>query len=84
LAEKLGLVQWAVDGSELEIFAENMATRLSAYSKLAIAECKKCIAAFLDELVDGYGFEIDGTRKLYENPESQRLVRSFLDKTGKS
>ncbi len=83
LAEAFGVVHWAVDDNDLEAFTRDLTNRLSTYPKLAISECKKCISAFPDERIDGYQVEIDGTRKLYESPESQGLVRAFLEKTAK-
>lgn len=82
-ALELGVVQWAVPRAELDTHAQEIAIRIAKLSPSAIAESKACIAA--SKLLDrqGYTMEIEATRKLYNNKDSQSRIRSFLEKTQK-
>lgn len=79
-AVRLGLVQWATPRAELAARAEALAARLACLSRHALAENKHCIE--LASVPGGTGFtaEIEGTRRLYHDPDTQRRVADFLDR----
>lgn len=79
-AARLGLVQWATPRAELAARAEALAARLACLSRHALAENKHCIE--LASVPGGAGFsaEIEGTRRLYHDPDTQQRVADFLDR----
>ena len=77
-AQALGIVQWALPGAELAAFAQQLAQRLSAMPKEALAANKRCIAAQTDPARDGYAEELAETRALYDHPETRAKVTAFL------
>mgnify|MGYP001214875791 CR=1 FL=1 len=77
-AERLGLVQWARPLAQLPAFAREIAARYAAMPKAALAANKRCIAAATDPERDGYADEIAETRRLYDQPETRRMVSAFL------
>lgn len=79
-AQQLGLVQWATPRAQLAADAAALAERVAAMPRAALAENKRCIALAAEPGEAGFAAEIDGTRRLYQNPESQRLVAAFLDR----
>jgi enoyl-CoA hydratase/carnithine racemase len=79
-AARLGLVQWAVEGSRLAEFARETGARYAAMPRAALAASKRCIAAATDRDRDGYAEEIGETRGLYDHPETRRRVSDFLSK----
>ena len=80
LAERLGLVQWAVPRAQLADFARDIASRYAAIPKAALAANKRCIAAATDPARDGYADEIAETRTLYDHPDTRLKVSDFLAK----
>ena len=80
-AQRLGLVQWSVPAEQLEAFTGELVNRLGKLPVHAVAACKRCIAAALDDSVDGYELELSETRKLHDIPESQARIQAFLDKS---
>lgn len=80
LAERLGLVQWAVPREQLADFARDIASRYAAMPKAALAANKRCIAAATDPARDGYADEITETRTLYDHPDTRVKVSDFLAK----
>ena len=80
LAERLGLVQWAVPREQLADFARDIASRYAAMPKAALAANKRCIAAATDPARDGYADEIAETRTLYDHPDTRLRVSDFLAK----
>ena len=82
LAERLGIVQWALPRAELAAWTAALAARLAAAPKAALAANKRCIAAATDAGRDGYADEITETRALYEHPETRRKVSAFLARRG--
>ncbi len=80
LAERLGLVQWAVPCEQLAEFARDIASRYAAMPKAALAANKRCIAAATDPARDGYADEIAETRTLYDHPDTRVKVSDFLAK----
>ena len=79
-AERLGIVQWARPRDELAAWTRQLAARLAAMPKAALAANKRCIAAQADARRDGYAEEIAETRQLYDHPETRRKVLSFLNR----
>ncbi len=77
-AQALGIVQWALPGDEVAAFTQQLALRLSAMPKEALAANKRCIAAQTDPARDGYADELAETRALYEHPETRQKVTAFL------
>ncbi len=78
LAERLGLVQWARPRAELAAWTRDLATRLAAMPKAALAANKRCIAAATDAGRDGFAEELLETRALYDHPETRQRVQAFL------
>jgi 3-hydroxyacyl-CoA dehydrogenase len=78
-AARLGVVHWAVPAADLPARARALADELAAMPAAAIAACKRCLGAGSSG-ADGYGREIEGTAALYENAETQRRVREFLER----
>ena len=80
-AQRLGLVQWSVPAEQLEAFTGELVKRLGKLPVHAVAACKRCIAAALDDTVNGYELELSETRKLHDIPESQQRIQAFLEKS---
>ena len=78
-AVALGLVQDCAPAAELESTARALAQRLASVPAAALAACKRCITAAVERSEDGFAAEIEGTTLLYAQPETQALVRRFLD-----
>jgi len=79
-ALELGLVQWAVPRSELAAAAQTLVQRLAALPRHALAENKRCIELAAAPGDSGYVAEVEGTRRLYQDPETRRRVSDFLDR----
>jgi enoyl-CoA hydratase len=77
-AAALGLVHQSVPAAELEAAARARAERIAAVPAAALAACKRCITAAVDGGEDGFEAETEGTAFLYEQGETQALVRRFL------
>lgn len=80
-AERLGIVQWTRPRAELARWARDVAARFAALPKAALAEAKRCIAAYADPSRNGFVEELAATRRLYGHPETRRRVAEFLDRT---
>ena len=79
-APGLGLTQWSAPAAELEAFARGLAERLAALPRAAVAASKQCIDAAIDGGAVGFEVELNGSRGLLANPDTQARVRRFLDK----
>ena len=77
----LGLVQWAVPRAELAAAAQALAQRLASLPRRALAENKRCIELAGLPGDSGYQAEVEGTRRLYQDPETRRRVSAFLDRS---
>ena len=77
-AERLGIVQWAWPRAELAQRSCELAARLAAIPKAALAANKRCIAAQNNAGRNGYDDELAETRMLYEHPETRLKVSEFL------
>ncbi len=78
VARELGLVQWAVPRAELPSRSLEIAARIAALPAAALAWSKTCIAAASEPGDDGYHDELEGTRRLLTNLETQQRVEAFL------
>jgi len=79
-AAALGLVHWAVPAAELESYTRSVAQRIGALPPAALAACKRCIEAALDETADGFEVELSETALLLASDETQQRVKRFLEK----
>ena len=79
-ALRLGLVQWARPREQLGSWCRELAARVAAMPRAALAAGKRCITAERDPACDGFAAEIAATRHLYDNPETRRRVLAFLDR----
>jgi len=77
-AQQLGIVQWALPRDQLAAWTRELAARLAAIPKAALAANKRCIAAQGDAGRNGYDEEIAETRMLYDHPETRLKVSEFL------
>jgi enoyl-CoA hydratase/carnithine racemase len=80
-ALRLGLVQWSVPDEQLTEWTQNFLQHEGALPGHALAAAKSCIAASHIEDINGYERELEETRRLHNLAETQRRVRSFLDKS---
>ena len=80
-AERLGLVQWVRPREQLAVWTRELAERISALPKAAVAEAKRCIAAQGDSTRDGFTEELAASRRLYHHPETRRRVSEFLNRS---
>ncbi len=80
-AGELGIVQWACPREQLPDRARAIAAHYASIPRAALTEIKTCLASADDRGRDGYEAEINGTRRLYDNPESRRRVAKVLNKT---
>jgi enoyl-CoA hydratase/carnithine racemase len=78
-AERLGIVQWAVEPDRLEAEAEAIATRVAGLSPDAIREAKSLIAAAGDVTRDGYTEEREADRILFDTAEARQRIGQFLE-----
>jgi enoyl-CoA hydratase len=77
-AAALGVVHECLPAAELEAAARAQVERIAAVPGAALAACKRCITAAVDGGEDGFEAEVQGTAFLYEQAETQALVRRFL------
>jgi len=77
-AAALGVVHWAAPRAELPARASDIAKRIADLPAAALAACKACIAAAGQPGHGGYTDELEFTRSLLTNPETQKRVTAFL------
>lgn len=77
-AASLGVVHWSAPRAELPARAAEIAKRIADLPPAALAACKACIAAAGQPGRGGYTDELEFTRSLLTNPETQRRVTAFL------
>lgn len=80
-AERLGLVQWAQPRERLAEWTRDLAAKISALPKAALAAAKHCIAAHGDRTRDGFAEELVASQRLYHHPETRRRVAEFLNRS---
>jgi enoyl-CoA hydratase len=79
-AERLGLVQWAQPAAELAQWSAALAARLAGAPRSALAANKRCVALAEGGFEAGFAAEIDATRALYADPQTQARVSAFLSR----
>ncbi len=78
-AERLGIVQWCYPKSELAPRAADIARRIAALPRAALAAAKLCVAAAAEPGRGGFADELEATYRLQSNPETRQRVGAFLD-----
>ena len=78
-AVALGLSHWAAPAAELETLTRSVVAPISELPAAALAACKRCIDAALDESKDGFEVELAETGLLLASDETQQRVKRFLD-----
>jgi enoyl-CoA hydratase len=77
-AAELGVVHWAVPRIELAQRATELARRVAGLPTMALSASKACIAAACQPGRGGYTDELEFTRSLLSNAETQKRVQAFL------
>jgi enoyl-CoA hydratase len=78
-AERLGIVQWCYPKSELAPRATDIARRIAALPRAALAAAKLCVAAAGEPGRGGFADELEATYRLQTDPETRQRVGAFLD-----
>jgi enoyl-CoA hydratase len=79
LAERLGLVQWAVEDAAFDSEIRRIAERIAGLSPAALRAAKDCINASYDCAVNGFERELEKPLELMSNEDSkQRVARFFV------
>ncbi len=78
-AERLGIVQWCYPNSELAPRAADIARRVAALPRAALAAAKLCVAAAGEPGRSGFADELEATYRLQTDPETRQRVGAFLD-----
>jgi enoyl-CoA hydratase/carnithine racemase len=71
-------VHWSAPRAELSARASEIAKRIADLPPAALAASKACIAAACQPGRGGYTDELEFTRSLLTNPETQKRVTAFL------
>lgn len=79
-AAALGLVQWTCPASDLARRGAEIAARVAATPKGALAANKRCILAAQDRDADGSELEVEMTRALYQTPDAVSRLNEFLSR----
>jgi enoyl-CoA hydratase len=80
-AQRLGIVQWAVEESTFEREIARIADRIGGLSREALAASKDCLRAYFDAVVNGFERELEQPLALMRSPDSkQRVARFFAPK----
>ena len=77
-AERLGIVHKSVDRTDVEAQAFTWASEVAALPSATVAEIKRCLALAPSEA--GFAAEIDGAARVLSAPDSQALIRRFLER----
>ena len=77
-ASALGVVHWTVPRAELPARAAEIVRRIADLPAAALAASKVCIAAACQPGRGGYTDELEFTRSLLTNAETQKRVQAFL------
>jgi enoyl-CoA hydratase len=77
-AAALGVVHWAAPRAELAERAAAIVRGIAALPAAALAASKACLAAAGLKNRSGYTDELEFTRQLLNDPETQRRVQAFL------
>lgn len=79
-AATLGMVQWSVPRSELEVSARMTVERIGGLPAAGLQAAKRCLAAATDDRNFGYQMERELGGALLGNGETQSLITAFLEK----
>ena len=80
-AQRLGIVQWAVEESAFEREIARIVDRIGGLSREALAASKHCLRGYFDPAVDGFERELEQPQALMRSPDSkQRVARFFAPK----
>jgi enoyl-CoA hydratase/carnithine racemase len=77
-AREFGIVQWAFARAELAERTMEIARRIAALPVAALIACKSCMAALQEGGRGGFTDELEWTRQLLTNQETQACVDAFL------
>ncbi len=77
-AAAVGVVHWSAPRTELPARAAEITKRIADLPAAALAACKACIVAACEPGRGGYTDELEFTRSLLTNPETQKRVTAFL------
>lgn len=80
-AKELGIVQWAVDGADVEREASALAKRIAALPRETLAAGKACIAAQADRGRSGFEMELQMNHRLLGAAETQARINAFLSRS---
>jgi len=79
-AQRLGVVQWVRPAADLAAWSAQLAARLGACPRAAVAAGKRCVALAEGGFAAGFAEEIAATRALYADPRTLERVSAFLDR----
>lgn len=79
-AARLGIVQWAVDPTELDARASEISAQIAGLSGQALRASKACIAAYYDSEQDGFAHELEVPLSLMKTDEARDRVLGFFNK----
>lgn len=77
-AQRLGIVQWAVEESAFEREIDRIVDRVGGLSREALAASKDCLHAYFDPAVDGFARELEKPLALMRSPDSKQRVARFF------
>ncbi len=77
-AERLGVVQWSVDGAQFDETIKTVSERVAGLSRGALIASKDCIMAYFNPNVDGYALEIQKPYTIMETEEAKQRVAQFF------
>ena len=77
-ARDFGVVQWAFPRAELAARTRELARRIASLPVAALIGCKTCLTAAGEPGRGGYTDELEVTRRLLTNKETQQCVSAFL------
>lgn len=77
-AQQFGVVQWAFPRAELAERTLEIARRIAELPVAALVGCKACMATVREGGRGGFSDELEVTRRLLTNKETQQRVAAFL------
>ncbi|MCC6202634.1 MAG: enoyl-CoA hydratase/isomerase family protein [Gammaproteobacteria bacterium] len=78
----LGMVHFAQPAEQLQTWTHELVQRLGKLSPQALGACKRCIASAGSLTIDGSELEVQETRMLYGDADTQQRVHAFLNRAG--
>jgi len=80
-AQRLGIVQWAVDATAFDVQIARIVERIASLSREALVASKDCVHAYFDPAVNGFARELEKPLVLMQSADSrQRVARFFHSK----